>query len=505
MAVYQELSVTEVADSQSIEDNSSKVNIVWTSKQSGESRNGYKRTAYYYVSINEGEETEYSVSYTLPQSTTKTIVDATITVPHKEDGSATVAVRTWMDTGISVGVVEKSQTLTLTTISRASQPSCITYPNHTRDVGKFGDTITIHMNRKSNEFTHDVYYSFGSEELQEIASNVVYNTTWTIPLDIIEKLESQEKSGIGEIIVKTYTDNGNKYIGENSCEFFVTVPEIEETKPTISMSLMPIGAIPSEFAGLYLQGFTKVKATLTADGKYGADINSLLIKVDGVIISSDDDFTSSYLTIPGEKTVYGYVIDSRGFTNETSQTITVIPYSDPKLEGASAVRCDENGNQSESGTHLKISGKRSYSPCIYEGEQNNHCKIEYRYSQDKINYSNWITILDGNDLSIDEVTTEPLLNGALSTEASYLVHIRAMDTMGRTADSFTTIPTDKVYWHRDGARNALGLGKYNEKDNAVDSAWDFYMNGNKITGLPDPIDDTDAVSLGFLKSFIGDK
>ena len=56
MAVYQSLSVTEVAGSQNIADNSSKVRIQWTSTQSGESWNGYTKTAYYYVSINGGAE-----------------------------------------------------------------------------------------------------------------------------------------------------------------------------------------------------------------------------------------------------------------------------------------------------------------------------------------------------------------------------------------------------------------------------------------------------------------
>jgi hypothetical protein len=90
----------------------------------------------------------------------------------------------------------------------------------------------------------------------------------------------------------------------------------------------------------------------------------------------------------------------------------------------------------------------------------------------------------------------------LSTQLTYVVHIKATDDVGRHHEAFITVPTETVYWHRDGARNALGLGKYNERDNAVDSAWDFYMNGNKVTGLPTPEDTTDAVPLGFLKDYI---
>ena len=85
MAVTQSLSVTEVSGSVSYPDNSSQVKIVWKSTQSGESWNGYTRTARYYISINGGAETEYTVEYTLPQNSTVTLVSKTITVKHKSD------------------------------------------------------------------------------------------------------------------------------------------------------------------------------------------------------------------------------------------------------------------------------------------------------------------------------------------------------------------------------------------------------------------------------------
>ena len=118
MGVSQSLWLSETG--YDIASNTSTVRIVWSSTQSGGSYNSYERTAKYWVSINGGNETEYSVSYTLPQSTTISIVDTTITVNHETDGTGTVSVRTWMDTHISAGVVTKSESLTLTTIPRAS-------------------------------------------------------------------------------------------------------------------------------------------------------------------------------------------------------------------------------------------------------------------------------------------------------------------------------------------------------------------------------------------------
>ena len=125
MAVSQSISLTQ--GTQSIANNTTQVTFKWTSTQTGESWNGYTKTAYYYVSINGGAETKYSVSYTLPKSNTTTIVNKTFTVTHNGDGTGKISVRTWMDTGISAGVVEKSASLTLKTIPR--QASLTDAPN----------------------------------------------------------------------------------------------------------------------------------------------------------------------------------------------------------------------------------------------------------------------------------------------------------------------------------------------------------------------------------------
>ena len=148
MAVSQSLTLTE-SDVVSL-NNTSKVRILWTSKQTGESWNGYTRTAKYYVSINGEAETEYSISYTLPKNSTATIVDKTITVTHKSDGSGTVKVRTWMDTDISAGVVEQTKSLTLTTIPRASSLDSLVCSS-----SYFNGTLTYKYTPKSSSFITD--------------------------------------------------------------------------------------------------------------------------------------------------------------------------------------------------------------------------------------------------------------------------------------------------------------------------------------------------------------
>ena len=76
MATTQLLTLTQV--SQSAQNNTSRVRILWTTTQTGGSYNNVEKVGYYWVSVNGGAETMYTVHSTLPGQSTKTIVDTTI-------------------------------------------------------------------------------------------------------------------------------------------------------------------------------------------------------------------------------------------------------------------------------------------------------------------------------------------------------------------------------------------------------------------------------------------
>lgn len=370
-----------------------------------------------------------------------------------------------------------------------------------------GNKCNVKWTPKSASFRYRLGFSLGnwSETTDPIHPNTTAEYTYTgytIPLEAASQIPNNQ-TGKMTVTLYSYSDSSaTSQIGSGDTkEFTVTVPDNEETKPSVTMVLSPEGSLPSAFDGLYIQGVSRLKATLSATGKYGADIKSLGMMVESSVYDAEDEYTSDYLISSGTKTVYGHATDKREYTGETSQEIEVIPYGIPKLESVSAIRCDQNGNATEDGGYLKISAKRSYSPVMWNNQQKNFCSIMYRYYGSG-SYSEWYTILSGDSMESDEVVTDALLDGALSDLESYIVQVRVIDDIGGYAEAFITIPTAMVYWHRDGARNALGLGKYNERENALDSAWDFYMNGHKVTGLSDPVGDTDAVTFGFLKQYI---
>ena len=418
---------------------------------------------------------------------------------HNNDGSKSIPISASVTapsaTAYAGHVTSGSGTATFDKIPRASSISSV--GNVT-----LGNSCNVQWTPASANFRYKLKFSIGSWSYTTGAIHPNRTTLYTyngyaIPLTAANQIPNSN-TGTMSVTLYTYSDTGaTAQVGVSNPETFtVTVPNNSDTKPTVSMALSPVSSLPSKFSSLYIQGKTKVKATLSATGKYGATINSYSVKVDNITYGEIDSYTSGYLSTYGSKTVTGYVTDSRSIPGEKTQQIEVIAYQDPKLESASAVRCNASGNASSTGTHLKIVANIGFTNV----NGLNKCKVQYCYAKSGGADSDWDTLGESTNGTIT-VNTSPLL-GTLSAQVSYVVKIRAVDEIGNPAETSIVVLTENVYMHKDGAKNALGLGKYNERTNALDSAWDLYMNGKKVTGLPTPTGTTDAVPLSFLKDYI---
>lgn len=308
---------------------------------------------------------------------------------------------------------------------------------------------------------------------------------------IYKKLPNANK-GTLRFTFRTYSDSGysDQVGGAPYKEISLYVPKISSTLPDPGATLSAVHSLISDFDGLYIQGKSKVKATFAGEGKHGATIKSYSMKVEGKTYGSSDSYTSGYLSEYGTIEVSVSATDSRNYTNTVIKTITVLAYSNPKILAASgeddiiAARCDADGNLSDSGTYLKIKAKRSYSLVKSNGVQKNFCKIRYRYKlENAASYSSWVTILETDELSSDEVESDALLGGVLLATNTYIVQVGVIDRIGQQANTTVTIPTDKVYMHKAGARRSLTFGGYVEEDNTFAFAEDIAVRvkGNDMT------------------------
>jgi hypothetical protein len=471
--------------------------IEWSSTPNTEANKSSVKASLYYKRNNIGYTTSGTGTFSITingekTGVTKTLnitehgwvlaVEATATVTHNSDGSKAIGISATGDIpGTSLSSTNVVGTVNLDTIPRASDISSAANKS-------LGEACSIRWTPMSASFRYKLKFSLG--DWSDTTGAIHPNTTsaytytdYTLPLDVANQLPNA-KTGAMTVTLYTYSDSGaTKQIGsESSKTFTVTVPENEKTKPTVSsMSLSPSSYLVSPYNDLYIQGHSRVKATLDFSTEYGATVSASNITVNGKTYGSP--YESDILSQAGKVSVKATVKDSRGYYGTNYKEIEVIPYRKPyvtvKSDETSIVcaRCDASANFTDSGTYLKIKAKIAYSKVISNGVQNNYGFIKFRYRKEGGAYSSWNTILDCKANNSDEVITPPLLNGALDIKSNYQVQIIASDDFYDSAPITFAITSDAVYMDRPAGGKSMGLGGYSTGDGRLDVYWKTMTRG----------------------------
>lgn len=343
--------------------------------------------------------------------------EGTINVTHKDDGTLSgYAYATWSRDGGNANYAPASGGVAtdwtgLTTIARASQPSINTYPNNSPDFD-IGDTITIHMNRKSNSFTHTVTFNYGSTSVQ-VATGVTNNCTFDTSTiaDELYALIPNDNVYSNTISVKTY--NGSTLIGTKTCPYNAHVVN--------SNPIIPTGSPANEYYYLnardtltrtvfstnqFIQNISQVdcvvdKTNAMPTAQNGASLVKVICAFAGLTgeILAEDIPTSenSFSITLGKPTTYGTqtalltAIDSRG----NSTTVVVNAYTGQlvgtglnyiaQYSAPSIVASCERQSNFESNTTISISGAMT---SLKRYNENTECNavnatngIQYRYKE----------------------------------------------------------------------------------------------------------------------------
>ena len=469
MSVNQTLTLEQIG--QSITNNTSKVRIKWTSQQTGSSYNNAPGDkAYYYITINGGTETEHTVAFTLPQNTTKTILDTTLTVSHKADGTGSIKVRTWMDTEISAGVITQTKTLALDTIPRASVVSA-------PKTGALGTALKITIDRKSASFTEKLYYKVGSKNAVKITGydgKTTYN--WTPPIDLATNAPNSANLA-ATIICETY--NGTAYVGRSECTVTLAIPS--SVAPTLSVSVTDPTGNKTKYTGYFLQLLSKIRVAITGTGAQGSTIKSYSIKV-GWSAGSGTLYTASAATgttglLPYYGTVYVTctVTDSRGRTATKSVEYTVKPYSVPTISAISATRCTQNGTANRTGEY----GKVTFTAAITALSNKNTAayKVQYREYGTEAWTSVTPTIPEADKYAPKNITTI----FPADTNKRYTVRVVATDAFSTSNSSMRDISASFALFYWAKSMLSVGIGRLCDKSRALQVGLNTYIDGELHT------------------------
>lgn len=441
--------------SQSISGNSSKVRLLWKSTQTGESWNGYTRTANYYLATNGGGETSYSVSYTLPKNATVTIADKTFTVSHLSNGRGSVSARTYMDTGISVGVIRKNASLDLDTIARATKVSL------SASSVDMGSSITINTPRADSSFTHDLAYSYGDGSYKSIATGVGTSKAWTVP----DLASSIPKATSLTVTVRCITKSGGTSIGTTYATFTAKVPS--SVVPTVgSVSVTEaVAGLAAQF-GAFIQGRSKAKVSISASGAKGSTITDYSATLQGKTYTGSS-WTSGLLSSAGTLDLKVRVKDSRGrWSSYKAVNISVLAYAKPKVQALKAYRCDASGNAVDDGRYAKVEYKYSVTSL----NAKNTASMKLFWKRSTAADSEFVQFHTNTALSANTSTfTTTLL---FSIDYSFDIKLTLVDWFGAEAGAITELPTAAVIMDISADGLGLGLGKTAEGP-GVDFGWDI--------------------------------
>ena len=415
--------------SQSVANNTSTVAWQMTLITTGYGRIDSTASKDWSVTVN-GTKYSGTNQIGIGNNSSKVLASGTTVIKHADDGTKSFNYSFSQEFGITfsdsyVGTISGSGSGTLTTIARASQPSCITWPEHTQNVGEFGDEISIHMNRKADTMTHTVRYQFGSKS-GTIATNVTTGTTWVIPLTLMDLIPNAT-SGSGTIYVDTY--NGSTKIGTKSCGFTAKVPA--SVKPSLSVTLEDITGM-DDIYGSPVKGLSKIKITPKATVAYSSPIASYTITANGVTYNTAP-VTTGFLATAGSSKVTVTVKDKRGRSATWSYTMTVLDYTSPTVSSLTVKRCDEDGTENDQGECVQA----TFSAAISSMGSKNTATYVVRYK--KSTDTEW-TELASSALNNKYTITDQVYVFAADGNHSYDVEVTATDRHSTTTRS-TSVST----------------------------------------------------------------
>lgn len=351
-----------------------------------------------------------------------------------------------------------SESWSLPNIDRASQPSLNTWPNNSPDFN-IGDTVVVHMNRKSIVFTHTVVMKLGSYSYT-IGTGVTDN----ISLDtdkIASNLYAQMPSSnsmTGEITVTTYS--GSTVIGTSSCSI---IAHVVNSNPTFDIeyedSNSKTVAITENNQYIIRNNSTLIISVSNAKALNSATLKSITAVVNGnaytgALSGSTGTINVGVVNVSHDTEVTVKVVDSRGNAGQKKITVLVYDWTLP-----SAI--------------IKLNRKSNYySESILNVNANfssiggkNEVTIKYRTKKAaNSTFSTYTTIQDNTDT-----------NFTADNEYEWNVQINVADKLGNTTYNLI-LPKGIPIAYADVEKYSFGVNCFPKHDNSLE------VNGVCLSG-----------------------
>lgn len=380
-------------------------------------------------------------------------------ITHNSDGAKTVSCQAIYTQNSTANYLPSSGScsgnLKLSTIPRASSFSSITG-------NVIGESQTINIDRKSSNFTNNLWYRVGNEDWVSIGTEIDTSITWTLPTSLNNKIPNATSLTL-TYLLRTY--NGSTQIGGDvTYDFNVNYSGEKPTAGTATITYSKL--FNNKFIANYSSGTINYSGY---DGVYGSTVKNAQ-----VVFNGSWKGTTSYSTgllTAGTHTFQGVVTDSRENTSYTTQqSFTCYQINNPTVS-INAYRSDSSGNANPSGTYITIIP--TYS--AHDPVGGNSIKSS----------SFTCTSLMTTGTAITS-GSKKILSGA-ATDSQYVISGTVTDQLGRTSATSVQIGTAFALWDVRPDKRGMAFGKYSTGPDKFEVAWDAYFDGTvdingKLTG-----------------------
>lgn len=391
----------------------------------------------------------------------KTTKLATVTsgnIAHNADGTKSVTISATFQINATISgtyrdTITVSDTVTLNTIPRATQPSI------SASSADMGAAVTVTMDRASSSFTHDLAYKVGSGSYVSIATGRGTTYSWTVP-DVASQIPNATSV---KLTLRCITKNGSTTVGTKYAYLTAKVPSsVVPAAPSLAIEEATDG-LAAQF-GAYVQNRSKLKVSVAATGIKGSTITAYQTTLLGKTYTGAS-FTSGLLTTSGTVTLSTKVKDSRGrWSAAKTTTVTVLAYSTPKIQKLQAYRVDADGNGDEQGIYLALDCQ--YSVTSLNGKNTASCVIDYKRTSE----DTWTEMLTSTALSVNE-TIKPLVD-TFSVDYQYDMRVTVTDWFSETATYTTQLPSGAVILDLLANGKGIAFGKTAESE-GIDFGWNM--------------------------------
>lgn len=440
--------------SQSVVNNQSVIS--WTLKGAG-IKSGYWYMAGPFKCVINGT-TVYQSSGRIKLYTGTVVASGELAIGHDTNGSKTFSAYAECAIYTSAVNCKGSGSWSLPNIGRASQPSLNTWPNNSPDFN-IGDTIVVHMNRKSTVFTHTVVLKLGSYSYT-IGTGVTDNITLDTD-KIASSLYAQMPNNnemTGEIVVTTYS--GSTAIGTSSCAI---IAHVVNSNPTFDVSYEDSNSKTVAITGdnqYIIRNNSTLKISLSnAKALNSATLKSITAVVNGnaytgTLNGSTGTINVGVVNVSYDTEVTVKLTDSRG--NEGIREITVLVY-DWSLPSAIIKLNRKSNYYSESilnvnANYASIGG-------------NNTVAIRYRTKKvSDSSYGNYATVQNNTDASF-----------TADNSYEWNVQVEVSDMIGKTTYNLI-LPKGIPITYTDIKKYSFGVNCFPKHDNSLE------VNGVCVSG-----------------------